>query len=69
MLFNSLPNMMLNIAKNFPFVGPVIGHWIKVFRGALTITNIAKGTAMLGMIVGFFVGFGLLILLQGPYGH
>ena len=57
-----LPNMMLNIAKNFPFIGPVIGHWIEVFRGALTITNIAKGTAMLGMIVGFFVGFGLLIL-------
>ena len=61
-----LPNAMLNIATNFPFIGPVIGHWIKVFRGALTITNIAKGTAMLGMIVGFFVGFGLLILLQGP---
>lgn len=65
-IFFFIAQMMLNIATNIPFIGPVIGHWIKVFRGALTITNIAKGTAMLGMTVGLIVGLGLLILLQGP---
>ena len=65
-IFFFIAQMMLNIATNLPFIGPVIGHWIKVFRGALTITNIAKGTAMLGMTVGLIVGLGLLILLQGP---